>query len=87
MVDAGQQRYVARQAYGMGRETPTRSVLYMATLSASLNNPVLRDFYQRLVKAGKPPKVAITACMRKLITVLNSMAKNGERWNPSLTHP
>ena len=55
-----------------------RRVLYMATLSASRSNPILRDFYQRLVSAGKPKKVALTACMRKLITVLNSMASSGQ---------
>lgn len=61
-----------------------RRVLYMATLSASRSNPMLRDFYQRLVAAGKPKKVALTACMRKLITVLNSMVNSGQHWKPSV---
>ena len=50
-----------------------RSVLYMATISAARNNPVIREFYQRLIGSGKKPKVALTACMRKFLTILNSM--------------
>ena len=52
-----------------------RSVLYMGALVASRRNPVLCEFYQRLLEAGKPKKVALTACMRKLLVVLNSMLK------------
>lgn len=59
-----------------------RQVLYMATLSASRSNPTLRDFYRRLLNVGKPKKVALTACMRKLLTILNSMARSGQRWSP-----
>jgi len=55
-----------------GRKRP-RSALYMAGLSASRHNPVLRDFYQRLLKAGKPKKVALTALMRKLLICLNAL--------------
>ena len=46
-------------------------------------NPALRPFYQRLLASGKPKKLALTACMRKLLTVLNSMAKTGRAWNPT----
>ena len=69
----------ARSVWG-GRNQ-IRSVLYMATISAARNNPVIREFYQRLIGSGKRPKVALTACMRKILTILNSMVKNGTRWN------
>lgn len=52
-----------------------RRVLYMAALSASRYNPVIKDFYERLLAAGKPPKVALVASMRKLLTILNAMAR------------
>ena len=45
---------------------------------------MIREFYQRLLEAGKPKKVALTACMRKLLIILNSMVRSGERWNPSI---
>ena len=61
-----------------------RAALYMGALVASRWNPVLRDFYQRLLAAGKPKKLALTACMRKLLTVLNSMARSGLRWDPNV---
>ena len=57
-----------------------RSVLYMAALSASRFNPVIRTFYQRLVQRGKEHKVALTACMRKLLVILNAMVKNQDPW-------
>ena len=65
-----------------GGRGQVRAVLYMATLSATRYNPVLRDFYQRLCAAGKPNKVALTACMRKLLTILNVMLRDHRRWNP-----
>ena len=49
---------------------------------AARRNPVIRQFYQRLLAAGKPKKLALTACMRKLLTMLNSMAKTGKHWDP-----
>ena len=52
-----------------------RAVLYMGAMVASRFNPVIREFYQRLLAAGKPKKVALTACMRKLLVILNSMLK------------
>ena len=59
-----------------------RAVLYMGALVAARRNPVIRQFYQRLLAAGKPKKLALTACMRKLLTMLNSMAKTGKHWDP-----
>ena len=59
-----------------GGRARIRAVLYMGALSASRFNPVIRDFYQRLLAAGKPKKVALTACMRKLLVILNSMLKS-----------
>lgn len=57
-----------------------RSTLFMATLAATRSNPVIRTFYQRLREAGKPPKVALTACMRKLLTILNAILKSQTPW-------
>ena len=67
-----------------GGRARVRSALYMGALVASRHNPVLREFYQRLLQAGKPKKVALTACMRKLLIILNSMMRTGERWNPNI---
>jgi transposase len=63
-----------------GRAT-VRAVLYMAALVATRRNAVIRAFYQRLVAAGKPKKLALVACMRKLLTILNTMVRTGTRWN------
>ena len=68
-----------------GGRAVVRAALYMGALVASRWNPMLRDFYQRLLVAGKPKKLALTACMRKLLTVLNSMARSGLRWDPNVT--
>lgn len=57
-----------------------RHVLYMATLTACRFNRPVAEFYERLRAVGKPAKVAITACMRKMLTILNAMAKTGECW-------
>lgn len=57
-----------------------RTVLYMATLSATQCNPVIKAFYKKLVAKGKQKKVALTACMRKFITILNTMIKNKTEW-------
>ena len=65
-----------------GGRARVRTVLYMGPLVASRWNPVIRDFYQRLLTAGKPKKLALTACMRKLLTILNCMLKNGQAWSP-----
>ena len=66
-----------------GRAT-VRAVLYMSTLVATRHNPVIREFYERLLAAGKEKKVALTACMRKLLTILNAMVKNQQRWQPKV---
>lgn len=63
-----------------GGRANVRPALYMSTLVAVRRNPVLKEFYNRLCDAGKPPKIALTACMRKLITILNVMLKNREPW-------
>jgi transposase len=68
-----------------GGRAPVRAVLYMAALVSLKHNPVLRRFYQRLRAAGKPFKVAVTACMRKLLTILNAMLHQNRRWDPQLT--
>jgi transposase len=75
--DSGQQRGT-RHIYG-GR-APLRSVLYMAALTASRHNPVIKEFYERLCANQKPFKVAITACMRKLLTIINVMVRDNTRW-------
>jgi transposase len=63
-----------------------RSTLDMATLSATRFNQPIRIFYQRLLAQGKLKKVALVACMRKLLTMLNSMAKTGDAWNPDFAN-
>lgn len=70
-----------RRAIWGGRAT-VRAALYMAALVASRHNPVIRDFYRRLRAGGKVPKVALVACMRKLLTILNAMIKHQSRWSP-----
>lgn len=61
-----------------------RRVLYMATLTATRYNPAIRAFYERLKAAGKLSKVALVACMRKLLTTLNAMVRTGKHWDKSL---
>jgi transposase len=63
-----------------GGRAPIRTVLYMGALVAARHNPVIRRFYRRLRAAGKPAKVALTACMRKLLTILNAMMRSNTRW-------
>jgi transposase len=67
-----------------GGRASVREVLYMASVVASRWNPVIKRFYQRLRQEGKVFKVAITACMRKLLTILNAMARSQKRWQPAL---
>ena len=67
-----------------GGRPDVRCVLYMATLAATRFNPVIKVFYQRLLKAGKKKKVAIIACMRKLLTILNAIIRDRKHWNPVL---
>ena len=63
-----------------GGRSRVRAVLYMGALVASRHNPAIRDFYQRLLAAGKPKKLALVACMRKLLTILNAMLKHRSPW-------
>ncbi len=79
--DSGQHR--GRRVIWGGR-AHLRAVLYMGTLVAVQHNPVLRPFYERLVTAGKPTKVALVAGMHKLLTILNAMVAHQTRWAPSL---
>ncbi len=64
-----------------GGRAQVRSALYMAALSAARYNPIIKEFYTRLLTAGKKPKVALVACMRKILTILNAMMKNQKAWN------
>jgi transposase len=67
-----------------GGRARVRAALYMATLVATRHNTVIKPFYQRLLAAGKVKKVALTACMRKLLTILNAMLKANRPWDPIL---
>jgi transposase len=67
-----------------GGRAAVRATLYMATLVASRSNPTIRAFYTRLRKAGKVPKVALVACMRKLLSILNSMIKHKLYWSENI---
>jgi transposase len=80
--DSGQ-RSGKRRIWG-GR-SEVRAVVYMATMSAVRFNPPIKAFYDRLLEAGKPKKVAIVACMRKLLTILNAMLRDQASWS-SLKH-
>jgi len=79
--DSGRMR--GKRTIGGGR-ADVRTALYMPTRSAVRFNPALRVFYQRLKHAGKPEKVAMTACMRKLLTILNTMLKTNTHWRKTL---
>ncbi|AOK63557.1 transposase [Burkholderia ubonensis] len=79
--DSGQMR---GQRTIWGGRAEVRRALYMATLVAVRHNMVFKSFYARLTALGKPKKVALVAAMRKLLTILNSMAKSGSHWDDSL---
>lgn len=68
-----------------GGRSQVRACLYMPTLIATRYNPVIANFYQRLIKAGKHHYVAMTACMRKIIVILNAMVKSNKPWNCPVT--
>ena len=72
-------RFKGRRSIFGGR-ADIRAVLYMAALSAIRYNPIIKTFYERLIHAGKLPKVAITACMRKLVVILNAMMRTNTPW-------
>ena len=65
-----------------GGRAHVRTVLYMGTLVATRYNPQIKAFYERLLAAGKVKKVALTACMRKFLTILNAMLKHRTPWQP-----
>lgn len=82
--DSGKLR--GRRTIVAGRRT-VRTTLYMAALTATRWNPPIRLFYQRLRQAGKPFKVAITACMRKLLTILNALVRDNKTWTKNAMNP
>ena len=75
-------KFHGRRAIWGGRAA-VRSVLYMAALTARRSNPIIRAFAQRLEATGKPFKVVLTACMRKLLVILNTMVQRNLPWNPN----
>ncbi|MEW6718265.1 MAG: IS110 family transposase [Chloroflexota bacterium] len=77
--DSGHQR---RKRHVKGGRSTVRRVLYMATLTATRRNPSIRSFYLRLLDNGKEKKVALTACMRKLLVILNAMLRDQQAWRP-----
>lgn len=81
--DSGQMR---GQRSIWGGRADVRRTLYMATLTAVRHNPIVKTHYERLLAAGKRKKVALVACMRKLLTMLNAIAKQGSTWDPTLHH-
>jgi len=78
--DSGQWR---GERHIQGGRAGVRTALYMPTVVATRCNPVIRAMYRRLRAAGKKPKVALTACMRKLLTILNAMLRDGTPWSPT----
>ena len=66
-----------------GGRAQVRTVLYMAALVATRHNPQIRTFYQRLLAAGKPAKVALVACMRKLLLICNAVLRSHTSWSPA----
>ena len=83
-ADSGQRRGVR---FVQGGRAEVRAALYMATLTAKRHNPAIRALFECLRAAGKPFKVAMTACMRKLLTILNAILKSKQPWKPSLHSP
>jgi len=82
--DSGKKRGKRRVSGGRGH---VRAVLYMATVTAVRCNPVLKAFYEKLLDEGKEKKVALTACMRRLIVILNAIAETGIPWDESRATP
>ena len=79
--DSGTYRGKRRVTGGRGK---VRAVLYISMWSAIQCDPKIKAMYERLVTAGKPKKVALVACMRKQLTILNTMMKNGTHWSEKL---
>jgi transposase len=69
-----------------GGRTSVRNALYMAALVATRHNPILKDVYQRLLARGRPKKVAIIACLRRLLTILNAILRDGAPWSLETRH-
>jgi len=67
-----------------GGRPQIRTVMFMGMMSAMQCNPVFKATYQRLLAAGKPKKVAMIACLRKMVVMLNAMVRDGHHWNPIL---
>jgi transposase len=65
-----------------GGKAPVRAALYMGALVATRHNPLVKEFYGRLLKAGKPKKVALVACMRKLLSICNAVMRDRANWRP-----
>jgi len=82
--DSGQRK---GQRHIWGGRAQVRTALYMATLSAMQYNPAIAPMYQRLIQAGKPRKVAMVACMRKLLVILNAMVRDGAVWDATRYAP
>jgi transposase len=80
--DSGRRRGYRRTK---GGRSEVRSVLYMATLTGIQSNPVIRPHYEQLVRRGKEKKVAITACMRKMLTILNAMVRDQQPFKASMS--
>jgi transposase len=74
----------AGKSFCSGGRASVRAVLYMAALTGTRFNPVVKEFYQRLTAQGKPHKVAMVACMRKLLCILNAMVRNKKKWDLQL---
>ena len=66
-----------------GGRAAVRSILYMAAVTASRHNPMLRPFYERLIAKGKPPKVALIAVLRRLVVFANAVLRSGQPWMAS----
>ena len=76
-------KYHGKRCIWGGRSGP-RNMMYMATLAAKQHNPAIKKFFNRLTEAGKPFKVAMVACMRKLLVILNAMVRDQRDWDPQL---
>ena len=63
-----------------GSRAPIRTVLSMAMMCAIQHNPVIKQFYQKLIAQGKHKKMALTACIRKMISILNAMVRDNQEW-------
>jgi transposase len=68
------------QRHVRGGRAPVRRAVYMAALGATRHHPIIKDFYQRLLAGGTPKKVALTACLRTLLTILNAMVRSNTVW-------